>query len=196
MTLSPDQQKQRLRQRAHALRRELLVGDGAERLARNFLGAMQQMDVEFAEATVAGYWPLGDELDVRPLLARLHARGVVCALPVVAARDAALLFRRWHPDMPLHRGLTKCMEPGPAADEVIPDVVLVPLLAFDRQGYRLGWGGGYYDRTLEALRQRRRVVAVGTAFAGQEVDNLPRGPHDQPVDWMVTEVKATRMDGG
>ena len=87
--------------------------------------------------------------------------------------------------------------PPPEAAEVVPEVLLVPLLAFDRAGHRVGWGAGFYDRTLETLRAARAIIAIGVAFAVQEVDFVPHGPHDQPLDWIVTEAEAIRTgDGG
>ena len=118
----------------------------------------------------------------------------VC-LPVVAAPDAPLVFRRWLPDDPLVTGSFGISEPTAAAQEVPPRAVLVPMLAFDHQGHRLGYGGGYYDRTLKALRAASEgaggIVAIGVAFAGQLRDKLPVANDDQPLDWILTEVGAT-----
>lgn len=137
---------------------------------------------------VAGYWPMRDEMDVRPLMTDLSRRGFVTALPVVADRDAPLRFRRWAPGMELDAGPHRTVHPPVSAGEVAPDVVLVPLLAFDGHGGRLGYGGGYYDRTLQALRRReRKIIAVGVAFAAQRRDDLPLEPHDQRLDWVITE---------
>jgi 5-formyltetrahydrofolate cyclo-ligase len=143
-----------------------------------------------AGAVVAGTWPVGSELDARPLLAALAARGWRCALPVVADEAGPLRFRAWLPGEPLRAGGYGILEPEPAAPAVVPDVVLVPLLAFDRAGRRLGQGGGWYDRTLAALRAERPVLAIGLAFAAQERAELPTGGHDQPLDWIVTEKAA------
>ncbi|MEO5375754.1 MAG: 5-formyltetrahydrofolate cyclo-ligase [Alphaproteobacteria bacterium] len=138
---------------------------------------------------VAGYWPMGDEVDVRPLLLRLHGRGCVVALPVVTGAGRPLVFRVWRPGMRLEAGSHGTRHPGPRAARVVPDVVLVPLLAFDRMGGRLGYGAGYYDRTLARLRTLRReaVSAVGVAYAGQRVTRVPMGRFDQPLDRIVTE---------
>jgi len=136
---------------------------------------------------VAGYWPIVTELDVRPLMARLDERGVVCALPVLLAADAPLAFRRWRPIDPLEPGPLGTSHPTADAPVVDPDVVLVPLLAFDAEGYRLGQGGGYYDRTLAELAARRSIVTVGVGFAVQRMDRVPRLEHDRRLDWVVTE---------
>jgi 5-formyltetrahydrofolate cyclo-ligase len=136
---------------------------------------------------VAGYGALEDEIDPAPLLARLQALGARIVMPVVAARGAALIFREagkvadWTPDA---AGISA---PPPGAFEAVPDLLLVPLLAFDRAGGRLGQGGGYYDRTLAVLRARGPVRAIGLAFAGQEVGQAPMGPRDQRLDAVLTE---------
>ncbi|WP_239025012.1 5-formyltetrahydrofolate cyclo-ligase [Rhodoligotrophos defluvii] len=136
---------------------------------------------------VAGFHAYRSEIDVVPLIAALAAAGWATALPVIIATDAPLVFRRWAPGdetIPGHFGIHV---PHDRAALVEPDVVLVPMLAFDRQGYRLGYGGGFYDRTLQRLRALKPVIAVGVAFAGQEVEAVPRGPFDQPLDWILTE---------
>jgi len=140
-----------------------------------------------AEATVSGYWPLRDELDPRPILSALAARGQRLCLPVVVESGAALVFRGWRPDMSLEPAAFGTQVPGADCPVLEPDVLLVPLLAFDRRGHRLGYGGGFYDRTLAGLRGRRPVLAVGLAFAAQEVDEVPVEAGDQPLDRVVTE---------
>ncbi|HUF44987.1 MAG TPA: 5-formyltetrahydrofolate cyclo-ligase, partial [Aestuariivirgaceae bacterium] len=108
-------------------------------------------------------------------------------LPVVVARGQPLVFRAWAPGNPTVAGIWSIPVPLESAPELEPDVLIVPMLAFDGEGYRLGYGGGFYDRTLARLRAIKPVVAVGAAFAGQEVAQVPRGPHDEPLDWIVTE---------
>lgn len=148
---------------------------------------------------VSGYWPLPGELDVRPLLSRLRDLGHPVGLPVVIRRHAPLTFRRWRAEDELLAGRFNVMTPPEQAPEVTPDVLLVPMLAFDPDGYRLGYGGGFYDRTLDQLRQRAketghaRPVAVGIAYAAQEMPAVPRGPYDQPLDWVVTERSVFRF---
>ncbi|BAE52028.1 5-formyltetrahydrofolate cyclo-ligase [Paramagnetospirillum magneticum AMB-1] len=135
---------------------------------------------------VAGYWPLGDEIDPRPLMDALAARGHVLALPTVTQSGGILEFRPWSPG--------EALEPGPhgtwhpvARPPVGPQVLLVPLLAFDTRGFRLGYGGGYYDRTLGQLRRDGAVCAIGLAFAAQEVDTVPTDPWDIALDLIATE---------
>ncbi|MFT5180286.1 MAG: 5-formyltetrahydrofolate cyclo-ligase [Alphaproteobacteria bacterium] len=140
--------------------------------------------------------PIGSEIDCLPLLNRLDAAGVPLCLPVVTAPEAPLLFRRWAPGDPMVTGSFGISEPALAAPEVSPQVLLVPMLAFDRHGNRLGYGGGYYDRTLKALRAAADVVAIGVAFAGQLRDKVPVSENDQPLDWILTEVGATCIADG
>ncbi|WP_439550802.1 5-formyltetrahydrofolate cyclo-ligase [Falsiroseomonas sp.] len=140
-------------------------------------------------AIVAGFWPMGPEIDIRPLLHALHERGHAIALPVTPKRGQPLHFRQWRPDDALARGPMGTSQPGPDAAALVPDWLLVPLLAFDRAGRRLGYGGGYYDRTLAALPG---ATAIGTAFACQEVDEVPAGPEDAPLTAIVTERGVTR----
>ncbi len=139
-----------------------------------------------AGAVVAGFWPMGPEIDLRPLLHALHARGQPLALPVTPRRGLPLRFRRWAPGEPLAHGPMGTRQPE-AGEEVAPDWLLVPLLAFDRAGRRLGYGGGYYDRTLAALPG---AVAVGVAYAVQEVPDppgVPAGPMDARLPRVATE---------
>ena len=154
-------------------------------------------------AVVSGYWPLAGELDIRPLLHQIHEQGHPIGLPVVKGKGQPLLFRRWSPGMELVQGSFKVLTPPEGAPEVEPTVLLVPLLAFDRAGYRLGYGGGFYDRTLEKRRHeahsghqvpRGPIWAIGMAFAAQETDSVPRGPFDQPLDWIVTEAWARKFE--
>jgi len=139
------------------------------------------------------WWPMGDELDVRPLLARLHFAGHAVGLPVMAKKAHPLAFRRWRPGDKLVPGGYGTSIPAPDKPEVEPTVLFCPLLAFDRQGYRIGYGGGFYDRTLEALRATAPRLAIGLAFAGQEVAAIPRDEHDQRLDWIVTEKEAIEV---
>ena len=136
---------------------------------------------------VSGFHAFGDEINVLPLLARLARAGWETALPVVVAKGKPLEFRAWVPGAPLVPGRWDIPQPPEGAKVVAPDVVLVPLLAFDRQGYRLGYGGGFYDRTLAGLRAEKAITAIGVAFAGQEVQAVPRDSFDARLDYMMTE---------
>ena len=140
------------------------------------------------DAVLAGYWPMNDEFDPRPLLHALHDRGHSCGLPVAVAKGKPLIFRSWRPGATLRTGRYNAQEPSPEAPSIVPDIVLLPLLAFDDHGYRLGYGGGHYDRTLRSLRHSGRCVsAVGIAYAAQRVDVVPHHGDDERLDWVVTE---------
>jgi len=133
-------------------------------------------------AIVSGYWPIADELDIRPLLRALHGVGHPIVLPVTPKRGNPLTFRLWRPGDVLEPERFGTFRP--VGEERVPDFLLVPLLAFDRRGYRVGYGAGFYDRTLAALPRR---LALGVAFATQEVDEVPAGPSDIPLNAIATE---------
>ena len=172
--------KARLRREMLARRAGIAAPEAAGAVARVILDGMPPPP----GAVVSGYWPMGDELDPRPLLAALAARGHAVALPVTTRRGQPLRFRQWRPGEPLLPARFGLSEPAPDAPELRPDWLLVPLLAFDRRGHRLGYGAGYYDRTLEALPD---AVALGFAYAGQEVPRVPDGPGDRPLRAVATE---------
>lgn len=155
----------------------------ADKIAEIFLA---QIDWRSA-GVIAGYLPIGEEADVTPLLVELDGLGAPLALPVVAGKTLPLLFRRWRPGEPLVAGSFATRHPTANAEIVIPDLLLVPLLAFDENGTRLGYGGGYYDRSLAALRAKQAVRAIGIAFAAQHFDEVPNDPLDQRLDGVITE---------
>ncbi len=142
---------------------------------------------------VSAYWPIGSEFDPRPLMHRLHDDGHPIALPVVVARARPLVFRAWRSGDPLEPAGLGTREPLAERPELTPRVLIVPLLAFDRAGYRLGYGGGFYDRTLTELRRAGETLAVGVAYAAQEVAEVPHDGDDQPLDWLVTEAEAIEI---
>lgn len=179
--------KKRLRAACLARRPAVAEAAGRERAALALRDVALTVPAVRDAAVVAGFWPMREEIDILPLLAAIIARGGRAALPVVAGRAAPLDFRHWQPGMTLEDGPFGTRHPPLAAGPADPDVVLVPLVAFDRAGGRLGYGGGFYDRTLEALRRRRPVVALGVAYAGQEVPQVPEEAHDEPLDGIATE---------
>ena len=154
--------------------------------------AVRGLPVAFQNQVVSGFHPYLSEISTLPLLAKLAGEGWITALPVVVGKELPLLFRRWAPGDAMVSGLWDIQIPADAAPEVEPDVLLVPMLAFDRKGYRLGYGGGYYDRTLAKLRAVKFVTAIGVAYAGQEIEAVPCGAHDQPLDWIMTERETFR----
>jgi 5-formyltetrahydrofolate cyclo-ligase len=139
--------------------------------------------------TVSLYMPIRGELDPRPLAAKLRNGGALAALPRVTADDEPMAFRAWLPDDPLDKGFGGIREPAPSAPEIVPDIVIVPLAAFDRRGFRIGYGKGHFDRTLGPLARGMRPFLVGYAFSLQEVDEVPRELHDVPLDAVVTETE-------
>jgi 5-formyltetrahydrofolate cyclo-ligase len=146
---------------------------------------------EIAAGTiVSGYSPIRSELDPAPLMQKLAAQGARLALPAVPARGKSLVFRAWSPSDRLTLGPLGILEPSPAMAELIPDIMLVPLAAFDRLGHRIGYGAGHYDFTLAHLRKIKPITAVGVAFAAQEIKAVPALAHDVALDYVLTEKKA------
>jgi 5-formyltetrahydrofolate cyclo-ligase len=143
---------------------------------------------------VAGYWPIRDEMDVKSVVARLMDAGQPVCLPVVLGDEQPLELRLWEDGAPLYEAGFGTLAPAEDAPRAAPDVILMPLLGFDKRGTRLGYGGGYYDRTLERLSKRPRLV--GVAFAAQELEDIPREPHDVPLDTIVTEAGARHFEHG
>jgi 5-formyltetrahydrofolate cyclo-ligase len=164
----------------------------AKAISQNFLA-------EFAALTesayVAGYWPINDELDCRSLLTALHERGCRCLLPVVGRQGEPLVFRSWAPGISLVTSAWGIGEPGPDRPVHDPEILLTPLLAYDDQGWRLGYGGGFYDRSLVALRAQNPggVRAIGLAYSAQQVDTVPHNEYDQRLDYVVTEDGVTKF---
>jgi 5-formyltetrahydrofolate cyclo-ligase len=141
----------------------------------------------FPGRPVSGYWPMRSEVDPRAALLALAGKGPV-GLPVVTGKGEPLVFRAWHPAMALEPGSFGALIPPATAAALVPEVVILPLLAFDRAGWRLGYGGGFYDRTLARLRHGGKVLAVGVGYAGQEIDAVPHDPEtDAHLDAIVTD---------
>lgn len=168
--------------RKDAMARRQLAKD----LDRGFgAGVLSEVLAGHRGVPLSGYLPIGTEIDPRPAMAEATAHGTV-GVPVILQRDTPLTFAQWVPDIALEDGpfRTKVpVEPIP----MVPEIVIVPLLAFDRRGGRLGYGGGFYDRTLEGLRAQGPVLAIGFAFAGQEADHVPLEDTDQPLNLIVTD---------
>jgi 5-formyltetrahydrofolate cyclo-ligase len=137
--------------------------------------------------SVAGYHPEGGEMDPMPVLRRFAAAGARLVLPAATDRDAALVFRAWAEGDLLAPDAFGIASPRPERPEIFPDIVIAPVLAFDRRGGRLGQGAGCFDRTLVGLRAAGRVFVIGLAFSDQEIDQTPMEPHDQGLDAILTE---------
>jgi 5-formyltetrahydrofolate cyclo-ligase len=161
---------------------------GEERAAAAEAIAQRGLPIEITPGTiVAGYSPIRSEIDPAPLMRALAAQGARLALPAITARGQSLRFRAWHPGDRLLPGPLGILEPSPAAAEVVPDIVLVPLAAFDRKGHRIGYGAGHYDRTLAHLHKSKGFAAIGLAFAAQKVKTVPALQHDVALDYVLTE---------
>jgi len=183
-------EKARLRAAALAQRAEMGVvarARAAEDAAFLVMSAVPGLR-EPAGRRVALFASFRDEIDTRPLAKALWRAGAEVALPVIVGRGLPLIFRRWEEGAALApAGAFQIPTPGADCPEVAPEVVLVPLAAFDRRGLRIGYGAGFYDRTLARLRAAGPVEAVGLAFACQEIAAAPAAAHDEPLDLMVTE---------
>ena len=192
ISLATDTAKAAMRRRARTLRAGLTAADNERAVARMTDLLLAACPVT-AGLTVAGFYPIRDEPDIRPLLHRLAAEGCRLALPRVTAPQQPLTFHVWTPGDPLATDRAGVPAPDASAPRCGPAVILTPLLAFDRAGYRLGYGGGFYDRTLAALRaDGQKPLAAGLAQAVMEVAEIPRSGHDQPLDLIITEREVIR----
>jgi 5-formyltetrahydrofolate cyclo-ligase len=175
--------------RAAALAKRDALSDEQRAVAAQAL-AKRGVPFEIAPGmVVSGYSPIRNEIDPAPLMRQLAEQGAKLALPAVMARGKTLAFRAWSPDDRLMLGPLGILEPSPAAAELIPDIMLVPLAAFDAQGHRIGYGAGHYDFTLEHLRKAKAITAIGIAFAVQQIKAVPAQPHDVALDYVLTEKK-------
>jgi len=182
---SPEQLKTALR-RAALARRDALPP--AERMAAGLAIAERGLPVEVTPGTVvSGFSPLKSEISPLPLLRRLADAGASLALPVVIGRGQPLVMRAWSFGAPLVSGVWGIREPPADAPELFPDILIVPLLAFDRRGHRIGYGAGYYDMTIARLRAMKPVAAIGIAFGSQEIAAVPATPRDARLDLVLTE---------
>jgi 5-formyltetrahydrofolate cyclo-ligase len=183
-----------------ALREEMTQRRGALSIEEREAGAeaLAQTGIAFASPSagvvVSGYAAIRDELSPLPLLQMLAANGHPIALPVVERKGAPLIFRQWVPDTPLKEGSFSVPVPGEDAPVLTPGILLVPLLAFDLNGFRLGYGAGFYDRTLSGLRARGRVTAIGIAFDEQRLEAVPRDAYDEALDWVLTPSGAIKTE--
>jgi 5-formyltetrahydrofolate cyclo-ligase len=160
----------------------------AKRAAAAKAVAKRGLPMEIAPGmVVSGYSPIRSEIDPVLLMQALAAKGVRLALPAVTARGRSLSFRAWSPGDRLMMGPLGILEPSPAAAEIVPDIMLVPLAAFDRSGHRIGYGAGHYDYTLAHLRKMKAITAIGLAFAAQEIEAVPALSHDVALDYVLTE---------
>lgn len=179
--------KSALRSKAMQVRDEIhaKLGDSADAI-------IAARGLQISGHIVSGFHPYKTEISTLALLGRLSREGRQTALPVVQGKGLPLIFRRWVPGEGLISGLWGIQIPPESEPIVEPDVVLVPMLAFDRKGYRLGYGGGFYDRTLAELRAKKAVTAIGIAYHGQGVEEVPHDELDQRLDYIMTERETFR----
>ena len=184
-TTETEQTKPGLRAAALARRDSL---SARERQAAAETIAARAVPVEVAAGTVvSGFSPMRSEINPLPLLRKLADAGAQLALPVVQGRGKPLLMRAWRFGEQLKSGQWGIREPTPQAREVAPDILIVPLACFDRAGHRIGYGAGYYDMTIRALRAKKKIVAVGIAYAAQEIPKVPATDRDARLDLVLTE---------
>ncbi len=181
-----DVMRWRKAERARLISERLAMGSGVRRRHAEQIAARIETAIGDVEGlTVSAYWPFRGEPDLRGLMERVVSRGGRTALPVVVAHGRPLAFRAWSPGEPLERGVWNIPVPKEGAAPVVPDVVIAPVVAFDPACYRLGYGGGFFDRTLTAAPRRPRVFGVGYAQAA--IPTIYPQPHDIPMDAVVTE---------
>jgi len=186
-TPSLEQQKIALRKTLSGIRKEAVLDRDAAGSLAGFAATLLKIFEPQPDAIVAGYWPIRTELDPRPLLQKLAQAGLETALPATPQPGKPLIFHLWREGDLVIDGLYGTSEPDPGSPQCAPDILLVPMLAFDDSCYRLGYGGGFYDRSLAILRQHKpEVRAVGIAFASQRVQHVPRGKHDARLDAVLT----------
>ncbi|WP_037493581.1 5-formyltetrahydrofolate cyclo-ligase [Sneathiella glossodoripedis] len=184
-----DDRKQAQRRAALETRNGLSPAEAAEMAAQNFCDAIAVT----SSMVVSVYLPIGSEIRTGPLFRKLEAIGATCALPVILKQDQALIFRAFSCGDPLEAGGFGTRVPLANRGELLPDIVVTPLLAFDEQGFRMGYGGGFYDRTLEKLRQLKTCIAIGYAYEGQRVEEVVTDQHDQRLDCVITEEKVRKF---
>ena len=174
-----------MRRKAKAVRKEAFARHGAtasDAVARHGIAFAGRP----APAVVSGFLAIGEEIDPTPLMQRLIGDGYRLCLPVMEGKGKPLVFRAWAPGEPLAETTWGIREPLAQAPVLDPDIVLGPLLAFDARGYRLGYGGGFYDRTLARLRALKPIVSIGVAYDEQRVDAVPHVDYDERLDWVLT----------
>ncbi len=159
----------------------------AERAALALAALEFPVKPQAGASVISAFYPYKSEIDTRPLLGKLAADGWTTCLPIILGAGLPLQFRRWFPGEPTIPGDMNIPRPREEAPVVEPDVLIVPMLAFDAQGFRLGYGGGFYDRTLALLRAKKKIIAIGAAYSAQQVDEVPHDAHDEPLNFVMTE---------
>jgi len=185
MSLSVDEQKKAFRVAAKAKRLQAFQDhpQAGVQIAQTISGTVKLP----TQSKVSVFWPLAEELDTLPILHALHVAGHQVLLPIMQGAGKPLLFGCWAPGDVLVEAAFKTLEPGPDQARMTPDVMLCPLLAFDRKGYRMGYGGGFYDRSIAHIKAQGELHTIGIAFAAQEVDDIIIDEFDEPLHMIITE---------
>ena len=184
---------QKNRIRAYSKKKRALLSASATSAAADLTENFMEALTIIGDGSIAGYWPISTEFDVKPLLQKLSCAGITVSLPAVISDQKRLVFQGWSENMQLVEGPYGTLQPVGSSALIAPDIMMIPLLAFDSAGGRLGYGGGYYDRTLAELRKEKKVIAVGIAYAGQEINEVPTCSSDQRLDWIVTEANTRKV---
>jgi len=185
---------QKIRLRAYSKSKRALLSASATSAAENLAEKFMEALTIIGDGSIAGYWPISNEFDVKPLLQKLLCAGITVSLPAVIPNQKRLVFQGWSENMQLVKGPYGTLQPVGSSGLITPDILMIPLLAFDSAGGRLGYGSGYYDRTLAELRKEKEVTAVGIAYAGQEINEVPTSSSDQTLDWIITEAYVRKLE--
>ncbi len=194
--MAPDASLKAELRRAALTRRAALPASARAHFRQRLLIEGVALAVRREARSVSAFHPVREEPDTLPVLDALAAQGVATALPVTGNRGEPLTFRRWRPGEPTVAGPMRIPEPPPEAPALDPDLLFVPLAAFDRRGHRIGFGAGHYDLTLARLRAMKPIVAVGVAFSVSEVEAVPDEPHDQRLDYILTDSELIAVKAG
>ena len=171
-----------------------MLGKSQDQLSSGtFFNAMEHGLKIGSDSIVSGYWPISGEIDIRNLMGQLIEKSVSVCLPVTVRPGAPMIFRSWKISDKLLPGQYGVQQPEITRTKLEPDTVIVPLLAFDSLGNRLGYGRGYYDSTISSLRQKRKILTIGVAFDCQEVSSVPFNDRDERLDWVITEKRVIRI---
>jgi 5-formyltetrahydrofolate cyclo-ligase len=188
------QEKSVLRKHMQKSRDTFLATSDPEELNAGILLNFQKVFASLSENfIIAGYFPVDSEADGRACLTYCHQKHYTCCLPVIEKGNLLLTFRKWQPKQEMISGTFNIPVPSEEQPTLLPTLLLVPLLAFDQQGHRLGRGMGHYDYTIADLRKKHSIITIGLAYDCQEIDNLPVDDHDQPLDYVVTPTRNLRF---
>ena len=170
-------------------RRAAIAAEAAELATGAVADRMMDLLRRWPVGAISAFRTFGDEIGTGPLLLRLNDAGYRIGLPIVIGKGKPLVFRQWRPGDAMASGPYGIEQPLETAPGIEPDILIVPMAAFDTQGYRIGYGGGFYDRSLESLRADKPILAIGLAYDEQEVEQVPRGPYDARLDHLVTPAR-------